>query len=101
MRVQVPRVPATRRKGLRPGSSARGGSCRPVAHRDEECQCDGIPGSVTLHDDCLGGATPPSNAFNFSSLWSLSSLPGLCTLTITATSLQGAGSQASARYILQ
>lgn len=62
---------------------------------------DGLPGSVSLLDDCAGGLLPPDNAFNFSSAWTLSPLPGTCTLTILATSLQGATSEASAQYHLQ
>jgi len=62
---------------------------------------DGLPGTITLTDDCNGGLTPPNNAYSFNSSWSLPPTTGqLCTLTLRATSLQGSMSEASARVML-
>jgi hypothetical protein len=56
---------------------------------------DGIPGSVSVVDDC-SGALPTPDAFSFITPWELGF--GVCTLTVTATSLQGATSTASAQF---
>lgn len=63
---------------------------------------DGTPESLTLIDSCSGGGLiQPSNAFNFSSPWTLPATPGqTCTLTVRAKNLQGGTSEASAQYHL-
>jgi hypothetical protein len=62
---------------------------------------DGLPGSVTLTDDCNPEPfVPPSTNF-FTRFWTLPSRPGaVCTVTVHATSLQGADSVVSGRFQL-
>jgi hypothetical protein len=55
----------------------------------------GLPGSVTLTDNCNGVLTQPDNAFNFGAFWSLPSMGSqTCILTVRATNLQGGMSEA-------
>jgi hypothetical protein len=63
---------------------------------------DGVPGSVTLTDDCGGAPVDvPPGQLGFFRTWTLSDTPGaVCTVTVHATSLQGAESTASAHFQL-
>jgi hypothetical protein len=63
---------------------------------------DGHPGSLTITDDCGGGAqSDPNNLFFFDAPWTLPSEPGrICTTTVRATNLEGVSSDAVARYQL-
>jgi len=64
---------------------------------------DGLPGSLTVADDCGGGFTPTNIGFgNFSNSWTVLGAPGTtCTMTVTATNLQGITSVATAQYHLR
>jgi len=62
---------------------------------------DGLPGSVTLTDDCNPEPFVPASPFSFFRFWTLPSTPGaVCTVTVQATSLQGAQSVVSGRFRL-
>lgn len=61
---------------------------------------DGLPGSVTIADDCAGAQPDAIGAF-FSATWSVPTTPGrACTTTVRATNLQGASTELAARYQL-
>jgi hypothetical protein len=58
---------------------------------------DGNPGTLEVTDDCGGGHTVSSNPFNFGQLWTVTPSGGTsCTVTVRATSLQGAVGTATA-----
>lgn len=63
---------------------------------------DGLPGSLTITDDCGGGFVPTDLAFgNLFNNWSVPNTPGTtCTMTVQATNLQGVTSEATAQYHL-
>jgi len=62
---------------------------------------DGLPGSVTVVDSCTG-AQPTKPLFGFdweTSFWITATAPGtLCTVTLTATNLQGVSHSLAAQY---
>ncbi|HEX7841380.1 MAG TPA: hypothetical protein VF469_28070, partial [Kofleriaceae bacterium] len=61
---------------------------------------DGLPGSVTIHDDCAGQEPDATSSF-FSDTWSTPTTPGTtCTTTVRATNLQGTSTEFAARYQL-
>jgi hypothetical protein len=61
----------------------------------------GPPGSLTMSDSCNGGTFTSPDPSNLGRAWTLPSVLGLtCTVTVTATSLQGVTSVASAQYRL-
>lgn len=64
---------------------------------------NGLPGSLTVEDDCGGAFTPTNIGFgNFFNSWPLPGTPGTtCTMTVTATNLQGVTSEATAHYLLR
>lgn len=64
---------------------------------------DGLPGSLTVADDCGGAFTPTNIGFgNFFNSWTLPATPGTtCTMTVTATNLQNVRSVATAQYHLR
>jgi hypothetical protein len=59
---------------------------------------DGHPGSLTVVDDCAGPLPPPASTLFFSVGYQVPSTATACTLTVTATSLEGASTQASMHY---
>jgi hypothetical protein len=62
---------------------------------------DGLPGSVTIDDDCVGPQPEPGRADFFMTAWALLPTPGrTCTTTVRATNLQGVSSAVAARYQL-
>jgi len=63
---------------------------------------DGHPGTLTVSDDCGGGILASTSASSIRQIWRLPSTPGaLCTLTVTATSLEGTTSVVQGMYPLQ
>jgi len=63
---------------------------------------DGLPGSVTVNDECGTRVVAPDDSTFLTDTWTESSTPGTtCTTTVQATSLQGSTSQASAVFHLR
>lgn len=62
---------------------------------------DGLPGSTQVTDDCAGTLPAQTNLTFLSATWSVPNNFGAnCTTRVSATSLQGAHSEVSARYVI-
>lgn len=63
---------------------------------------DGIPGSMTIVDDCGGSQPAPGSTTFVGNSWFTPNTPGrTCTTTVHATNLQGSSNEVSAHYHLQ
>jgi hypothetical protein len=63
---------------------------------------DGTPGTVVVTDTCGRGRTVVLVDESFARSWTLSGTPGAtCTVTVEATSLEGATTQTSVQFLLQ